>query len=154
MGCAPLSVSADGAGSIRIPASMCGVVGFKPTPARMTFKDSMRPKKDDKFGSQLAVPATMGPMAKTVEDCALFMKAVFSPLVHQLDRNVAPLPFDENAYADNKKLKIGYFMTDDWMDPCVTGKRALKEAIAALEKQGHTCVPFQPPTDGWQHNKL
>lgn len=153
-GCVPLSVSADGAGSIRIPASMCGVVGFKPTPSRMTFMGSMRPKKDNKFGSQLAIQATMGPMARSVEDCALFMKAVFAPVVHQLDRNVAPIPFNEEAYNSSDKLKIGYFMTDDWMDPCETGKRALMEVVAALEKEGHKCIPFKPPTNGWTHTRL
>lgn len=45
MGITPLSVSADGAGSIRIPASYCGVIGFKPTSHRLTFKGCMRPKK-------------------------------------------------------------------------------------------------------------
>jgi hypothetical protein len=38
MGCVPLSVSSDGAGSIRIPASYCGIVGFKPTTARSSLK--------------------------------------------------------------------------------------------------------------------
>ena len=154
MGCVPLSVSADGAGSIRIPASMCGVVGFKPSPARLTFKGSMRPKKDDRFGSSLVVPATMGPMARSVEDCAMFMRAVCTPTVYRGDRNIPPLDFNEAAYQETGKLKIGYFLTDDWMDPCPTGKRAMNEAITALEKQGHTVVPFNPPTDGWQHNRL
>ena len=153
-GLVPLSCSADGAGSIRIPASFCGVVGFKPSPARLTFKGCMRPKKEDKFGSSLCVPATIGPMARSVEDCALFMKAVCSPVVYKGDRNIPPLDFDEQAYQDTAKLTIGYYMTDGFMDPVPTGKRAMKEAIAALEKQGHTCVPFQPPTDGWYHNKL
>lgn len=153
-GCVPLSVSADGAGSIRIPASFCGVVGFKPSPARMSFKGCMRPKKEDKFGSSLCVPAVIGPMARSVEDCAFFMKAVFSPTVYQGDRNIPPLDFNEQAYKDTKKMTIGYYMTDNFMDPVPTGKRALREAIEALEKQGHTCVPFQPPTDGYYHNKL
>ncbi|CAB9500823.1 acid amide hydrolase 1 [Seminavis robusta] len=153
-GCVPLSVSADGAGSIRIPASCCGVVGFKPSPSRLTFKNSMRPKKDDKYGSSLVVPATMGPMARSVEDCANFMRAVCSPTVRRGDRNVIPLDFNEADYQDTRKLKIGYFMTDGWMDPCPTGKRAMKEAIEALKKQGHMVVPFQPPTDGWHHNRL
>ena len=153
-GCVPLSVSADGAGSIRIPASCCGIVGLKPTPQRLTFKGCMRPRKDDRHGSSLVIPPTIGPMARSVEDCALFMKAVCSPVVHNGDRNVVPLAFDENAYSGTTKMKIGYFMTDDWMDPCPTGKRAMQEAIAALEKQGHTCVPFNPPTNGWHHNSL
>ena len=155
MGCVPLSVSADGLGSIRIPASCCGVVGFKPTPMRMTFRGCMRPKKDDKFGASIAIPATIGPMARCVDDCALFMKAVFTPDVYHGDRNIPPLDFNENVYSDSsRKLKIGYFTTDGWMDPCPTGKRAMQEAIAVLENQGHTCVPFKPPTDGWHHNKL
>lgn len=154
-GCVPLSVSADGAGSIRIPASFCGVVGFKPSPARLSFKGCMRPKKDDKFGSSLCVPATIGPMARSVEDCALFMKAVCSPIVYKGDRNIPQLDFDDKVYQDTtSKLKIGYFMTDDFMEPVATCKRAMREAIAALERQGHICVPFQPPTDGWYHNKL
>ena len=153
-GCVPLSVSADGAGSIRIPASFCGVVGFKPSPARLSSNGCMRPKKDNKFGSTLCVPAVIGPMARSVDDCALFMKAVFSSAVYRCDRNIPPLNFDERAYRDTSKLKVGYFITDSFMDPCATGKRALKEAITALEQQGHTCVPFQPPTDGWHHNKL
>lgn len=153
-GCVPLSLSADGAGSIRIPASFCGLVGFKPSPARMSFKGCMRPKKDDKFGSSLCVPAVIGPMARSVEDCALFMKAVFSPTVYQGDRNIPPLDFNDKVYQDTKKLRIGYYMTDHFMDPVPTGKRAMAEAIEALEKQGHTCVPFEPPTDGYYHNKL
>jgi len=153
-GCVPLSVSADGAGSIRIPACCNGIVGFKPTPQRLTFKGCMRPKKDDRFGSSLVVPAVIGPMARSVEDCALFMKAICSPTVHKGDRNVAPLEFDDTVYSDTTKLKIGYFMTDDYLDPIPTGKRAMKEAIAALQEQGHTCVPFDIPTNGWDHVRL
>ena len=44
MGCVPLSACADGAGSIRIPASFCGVVGFKPSSMRLSFKGCMRPR--------------------------------------------------------------------------------------------------------------
>jgi len=44
MGCVPLSACADGAGSIRIPASFQGVVGFKPTSTRLSFKGCMRPR--------------------------------------------------------------------------------------------------------------
>jgi fatty acid amide hydrolase len=154
MGCVPLSVSADGAGSIRIPASCCGVVGFKPSPLRLTHKGCMRPKKDDRFGSSVVIPATIGPMARSVDDCALFMTALCSPTIHKGDRNTVPLAFDVATYEDTKKLTVGYFMTDEWMDPCPTGRRAMQEAIAALKEQGHTVIPFQPPTNGWHHNKL
>jgi Asp-tRNA(Asn)/Glu-tRNA(Gln) amidotransferase A subunit family amidase len=61
-GIAPLAVGADGGGSIRIPAALCGVVGLKPTFGRVC-----------EFG---AVPicwsvAHIGPIAASVEDTAL-----------------------------------------------------------------------------------
>jgi len=46
MGCVPLAVASDAAGSIRIPASFCGVVGFKPTPTRMSSRGVVQPRLD------------------------------------------------------------------------------------------------------------
>lgn len=93
----------------------------------------------------------MGPIARTVEDCALFMKAVWTPDLFRGDLNVAPLVFDDKAYNKKEKLKIGYFMTDHWFEPCATSKRALEETITALQEAGHSVQPFHAPTDGW-HN--
>lgn len=45
MGCVPLAVCSDVAGSIRIPAAFCGVTGFKPTSTRLSGKGSMCPRK-------------------------------------------------------------------------------------------------------------
>jgi fatty acid amide hydrolase len=45
MGCVPLAVASDVAGSIRIPACFTGVVGFKPTSTRLSLKGCMRPRK-------------------------------------------------------------------------------------------------------------
>ena len=110
--------------------------------------------QDNKAGSSIAIPATNGPLAKTVDDCAMFMKAVCTPDLFAGDLNVPPLPFDEEAYQDKTKLKIGYFKTDGWFEPCATSKRALEETLAALTKAGHTCVPFEAPTDGWYNYGL
>jgi len=151
MGCVPLACGSDIAGSIRIPACFCGVVGFKPTSTRLTARGQMKPRKDDKLGTAILIPATNGPLARTVDDCALFMKAVCTPDLFKADLNVPMLPFNDNSYGEKSKLKIGYFKTDGWFEPCATSKRALDETLAALTKAGHTCSPFDPPTDGW-HN--
>jgi Asp-tRNA(Asn)/Glu-tRNA(Gln) amidotransferase A subunit family amidase len=45
MKCVPLAIGSDVAGSIRIPATFCGIVGFKPTTHRLSLKGCMRPKK-------------------------------------------------------------------------------------------------------------
>jgi len=67
----------------------------------------------------------------------------------QCDLNTVPMEFDDSAYKSKQRLKIGYFDNDNWFTPCQTSKRAVKEAVAALTRAGHLCVPFKPPTDGW-----
>jgi aspartyl-tRNA(Asn)/glutamyl-tRNA(Gln) amidotransferase subunit A len=66
----PYSMGTDTAGSIRMPASYCGVVGLKPTYGRVS-RYGMLPLA---FSLDHA-----GPLAATVEDCALVMNAISGP---------------------------------------------------------------------------
>ena len=66
-GMAPLALGSDGAGSIRIPASFCGLVGLKPTFGRIPFYPAAG-------GHELV--AHVGPLARTVRDVALLMNAI------------------------------------------------------------------------------
>jgi fatty acid amide hydrolase len=150
MGCVPLAACSDVAGSIRIPASFCGIVGFKPTSSRMSGKGNMVPRKNNKSGTNILIPTVIGPIARTVEDCALFMKATQVPQLWDSDLNKPRIPFnDVVSQRPGEKLKIGYFDTDGWFEPCATSKRAVQETVDALTKAGHTCIPFEFPTDGW-----
>ncbi|MBF6080953.1 amidase [Nocardia cyriacigeorgica] len=68
-GLGPVSVGTDGGGSVRIPASFCGIVGFKPTHGRIPLYPA----------SPFGPLAHAGPMARTVEDAALLMDILSLP---------------------------------------------------------------------------
>src|SRR5215472_10952565 len=68
-GVSPLAVGTDAGGSIRIPASFCGIVGHKPTFGRVAAYPPSA------FGDV----AHVGPMTRTVEDAALMLDAMKGP---------------------------------------------------------------------------
>ena len=69
-GLGPLAHGTDGAGSIRIPSALCGVVGFKPSFGRVPY----HPSPD-----YWAARAHAGPMARAVRDAALLLQAMAGP---------------------------------------------------------------------------
>ena len=62
-GLGPLAHGGDGAGSIRIPAAFCGVVGLKPSHGRVPYAP----------GGALELLVSEGPLARTVRDAALLL---------------------------------------------------------------------------------
>jgi amidase len=69
-GLAPIALGSDGAGSIRIPSTWCGLFGIKPQRDRVP----LAPHDDAWCGLSVN-----GPLARTVEDAALFLDATTSP---------------------------------------------------------------------------
>ena len=89
----------DTGGSIRQPAAFCGIVGIKPTYGRCSRWGVVA------FASSLDQP---GPMARSVEDCALMLRAMAGH--DPKDSTSAPLPVPDFAKAltgDIRGLKIG-----------------------------------------------
>ena len=70
MGIGPIGLGTDGAGSIRIPAACCGIVGLKPTLGSIPWQQAA-----DAFGNYTYA----GPMTRSVTDAALMRAALIGP---------------------------------------------------------------------------
>jgi amidase len=132
-GLAPAAQGSDGGGSIRIPASVCGLFGIKPTRGRI----SQGPLMPD-----LAGLSTDGPLARTVADAALLLDAMTGN--HPGDMYALPaLPPGESflAHASREpgKLRIARSLTTvidgaEVHPDCVA---AYEDASALLSSLGH-----------------
>jgi amidase len=130
-GLAPAAHGTDGGGSIRIPASCCGLFGLKPSRGRI----SNAPYVD----GSLAL-STSGPITRTIADAAALLDAMAG--YESGDSNPAPppeQPFLEEVGAEPQQLRIALATappTDVAVDPaCV---RAAEEAARLLADLGHS----------------
>ncbi|MCV7444942.1 amidase [Mycobacterium paraense] len=135
-GMVPFANASDGGGSIRIPASCCGLVGLKPSQGRITVGPA---RSESGLGVELCV-------SRTVRDTARLLDAVRGPGVG--DSVIAPVPqrpYAEDLGADPGRLRIGLldvhprgeFLHDD----CAAAARA---AASMLEGLGHAVEPAWP----------
>lgn len=122
------AIGSETAGSIRQPASWCGVVGLKPTYGRVSRYGVIA------MGSSLDSP---GPITKTVEDSALILEVLAGK--DEKDATTSPLPvgnYSQKLNKNMKELKIGiskeYFING--IDKEVQGE--IERAIKELEKFG------------------
>jgi len=129
-GMAPLATGSDIGGSIRIPAAFCGVVGFKPPHGRVP---DLPPFNLDPY-------CHVGPMARTVADCALLQNVIAGP--HPLDaHSLRPLVTVSTESVDIAEMRIGLAVNlGDWaIEPEVEANTraaadALREAGAVVEE--------------------
>jgi Asp-tRNA(Asn)/Glu-tRNA(Gln) amidotransferase A subunit family amidase len=148
-GCVGFAIGTETLGSISAPSTRCGVTGLRPTfgfvprTGAMALTWSM-----DKIG----------PICRSVEDCALVMSAIYGPDGH--DRSVKDAAFNWDAEFDWKKLRVGY-LNSEFETPTLAAdatevqKKGFarqvydakygQAAVAALKKMGVTLVPVAMP---------
>ncbi len=129
------SIGSDTGGSVRQPASFCGVVGLKPSYSRVS-----------RWG--LAAYASsfdcIGPITQSVEDAALILEVIAG--ADEYDSTVSLLEVEKYTDFKNEKFKIGYFedtLNSEGLD--IEVKEKTIEKIENLKKQGHEIVPLSFP---------
>jgi aspartyl-tRNA(Asn)/glutamyl-tRNA(Gln) amidotransferase subunit A len=125
LGIAPFAIGTDTGGSVRIPAALCGVTGFKPTAAAVSRQGVI---------AMVESFDTVGPIAWTVEGCARVFAAI---------RQTPALAADDRPVA---ALRLGA-LTEDFvlshLDDAVAA--AYEKALRRLADAGATVVDFHLP---------
>ena len=143
-GALPLAHGSDGGGSIRIPASCCGLFGIKPSRGRV----SPAP-----FVSGSLELSQSGPLSVTVRDAAAFLDAIAG--YEPGDAHWAPppqRPFLEEVGADPGRLRIAFTVEPPIPYPVDAAMADVaRDAAEALAALGHDVVERTPP---WVDERL
>ncbi len=132
-GLLPFSIGSETWGSIVSPSTRCGVTGLRPTFGRVSRAGAMALSWSmDK----------LGPICRTVEDCALVFNAIYGP--DPQDPSTVRLPFNYDSKADFKKLRIGYLKSDFDNDTSLTVQNQF--ALNRLRKMGANLIEIQVPS--------
>ena len=143
-GLVPFAQASDGAGSVRIPASACGLFGIKVSRGRIS---------NGPLAGDLTGLAWNGPLARTVADAAAMLDAMAVVPMPGDPHWAPPLPpgetFTAHASRDPGRLRIARHITNVVHAPVHADVIAAYEATSALLGDlGHEVVDIEPAASG------
>lgn len=123
-----LGVGTDIGGSIRGPATFCGIYGFKPTSYYLPMKGFMPAP----FSAELNVLCSPGPMCLSLRDLDLYASLILKSKPYLEDPRLVPIPWTGLSTEIPQKLKIGIVENDGFIEPQPPVKRAIAWAKSLL----------------------
>ncbi|UCG50729.1 MAG: amidase [Candidatus Latescibacterota bacterium] len=131
-GLVAFAVGTETWGSIVSPSTRCGTTGLRPTYGRVSRTGAMALSWSmDKIG----------PICRTVEDCAIVLDAIVGP--DGVDQTVVDVPFGYNSNVDLKKIRIGY--TKSLFDEDYELKETDRATLDKLADLGVDLIPIDLP---------
>lgn len=140
LGVAPFNHGSDAGGSIRIPASCCGVVGLKPSRGRIS--------RGPYAGEGWAGLSAWGPLTRTVRDAAWFLDETHGARAGDLSAPPPPNRSFREAVHDRRPRRIALAVTHDDLGVSPAAERVVRAAADALANLGHEIVEATPPGIG------
>jgi amidase len=140
-GMAFLSVGSDIGGSIRTPASFCGIYGHKPT---LDIVSQVGHLPGGMLGSPgfSTLMAVAGPMARTAEDLEAALRVLAGPEPPADKAWKWTLP--DARKQSLREFRVGYILEDPDIPVSAETKTVLESAVRACEKAGATLLPGWP----------
>jgi len=134
-GLVPFAIGTETGGSILSPSSRCGCTGLRPTYGRVARTGVM---------ALSWTQDRLGPLCRSVEDCAVVMSVIARP--DGLDLSVTDIPFNWDARRDYRTLKVGYLKAAfDDSDRTPEWSKNERAVLTKLEAMGVKPVPITLP---------
>ena len=124
----PAGLGSDLSGSIRVPAHFCGIVGLKPTTARVSSAGHIPPTV-----GAFSLGAVIGPMARRVEDLSLLLDVLTEQKTSGSER------------IDLVSGRVGIYLNEEHAPITRETQTAINAAVAALSDAGLILIEERPP---------